>query len=102
MKFLAMSRRVPGVTDAQVAALGDAEALAVFRLMRSGRFDQIHFSRDWKGAVLHVHADSRDDAVALLATLPMVAAGLITFDVWTLAPFDHYQRLFKDPYREAP
>ena len=102
MKFLAMSRRAPGASDAQVRALGQAEALAVFRLMRTGRLDQIHYSPDWRGAVLHVHADSRDDALALLARLPMAAAGLIVFDLWALEPYDHYERLFEPRFREMP
>lgn len=99
MKFLAMSRRLPGISDAQVIALADAEALAVFKLMQSGAFDQIHFSRDWKGAVLFVHAASRESALGMLAELPMVQEGCIGFDLYELAPFDHYQRLFKDAYR---
>jgi muconolactone delta-isomerase len=102
MKFLAMSKRLPGVIDAQVMAQADAEALAVFKHMQSGAFDQIHFSRDWKGAVLFVHAASRDAALAILAELPMVRERCITFDLYELAPFDHYQRLFKDQYRAAP
>lgn len=101
MKFLAMSRRVPGVTDDQVLEHAEVEALAVFRQMRVGRFEQIHFSRDWKGAVLHVIADSRDEARALLDALPMVRHGVITFDLWQLDPFDHYARLFRDEFREA-
>jgi hypothetical protein len=52
MEFLAMSKRVPGVADAEVTKHGEAEALAVFRLMQAGIFDQIHYSADWKGAVL--------------------------------------------------
>jgi hypothetical protein len=99
MKFLAMSRRLPGVIDAQVMAQTEAEALAVFKRMQSGAFDQIHFSRDWKGAVLFVHAASREAALAILAELPMVRKRRITFDLYELAPFDHYQRLFKDQYR---
>lgn len=101
MKFLAMSRRLPGVSDAQVMAHADAEALAVFRQMRAGVFDQIHFSPDWRGAVLFVHAASREAAQTQLAELPMVREGCIGFDLYELAPFDHYQRLFKDQHRAA-
>lgn len=102
MKFLAMSRRVAGVGDAQVMAHAEAEALAVFRRMQRGDFDQIHFSRDWKGAVLFVHAASRDAAQAMLAELPMVRHGCITFDLYELQPFDHYQRLFRPEFGTPP
>ncbi len=51
MKFLAMSKRMPGVADAEVTKHGEAEALAVFRLMQAGIFDQINYSADWKGVL---------------------------------------------------
>lgn len=101
MKFLAMSRRVEGVADAAVAPHAAGEALQAFRLMRSGTFEQLWFSPDWKGAVLLVEATSRDAAVDALATLPMVAANVIAFDVWQLQPYDHYARLFEPAHREA-
>ena len=101
MKFLAMSKRMPGVADAEVTKHGEAEALAVFRLMQAGIFDQIHYSADWKGAVLLVHAGSRQEAQKVLDTLPMARAGCIAFDLYELTPFDHYARLFKDEFRAA-
>lgn len=101
MKFLALSRRVAGVGNEQVAAQGAAEALQAFRLMRSGVFEQMYFSPDWKGAVLVLQAAGRDEAEAALATLPMVRDRLIEFELYRLDPYDHYQRLFKDEFRSA-
>lgn len=101
MKFLAMSRRRPGATDAQVAAHAAPEALQAFRLMRTGVFEQLYFSRDWRGAVLLIQAASREDAQAALATLPMVAGGVISFDLYQLDPYDHYVRLFADEHKAA-
>lgn len=101
MKFLAMSRRCPGVTDAMVAAHGAAEALRAFKLMRAGIFDQMYYSTDWKGAVLILHAESREAAEEILRSLPMVAHGAITFDVYRLTNYDHFSRLFRDEFKEA-
>jgi hypothetical protein len=101
MKFLAMSRRCPGASDAQVAAHATPEALQAFRLMRAGVFEQLYFSRDWRGAVLVIQAAAREDAQAALATLPMVAEGVITFELYQLDPYDHYLRLFADEHRTA-
>lgn len=101
MKFLAMSRRVDGATQDQVAEQATPEALAAFRLMRQGVFEQLYFSPDWKGAVLVVQADSREDAQAALASLPMVRERIIAFDVWQLTPYDHYSRLFAAEHREG-
>jgi hypothetical protein len=99
MKFLAMSRRCPGVGDQQVAALGAAEALQAFKLMSGNVFEQMYFSTDWKGVVLVMQADSRAAAEDILRTLPMVAQGLITFDVYGLTNYDHFSRLFKDEFK---
>lgn len=101
MKFLAMSRRCPGVSDAQVAEHATLESLQAFRLMRAGVFEQLYFSRDWRGAVLVVQAASRAEAEAALATLPMVAKSVITFDLYQLDPNDHYVRLFADEHKAA-
>lgn len=101
MKFLAMSRRVPGVADAALAPHAAAEALQAFRLMRSGTLEQLYFSAEWKGAILVVEAASRGAAEVAIASLPMVAAGAIAFDIYRLDPYDHYARLFKDEHREA-
>lgn len=102
MKFLAMSRRCPGVTDAQVTVHGAAEALQAFRLMSGNVFEQMYFSTDWKGVVLIMQAESREAALAALQTLPMVAHGAITFDVYGLTNYDHFSRLFKDEFKDRP
>ena len=101
MKFLALSRRVAGVTNEQVAAHAAAEALQAFRLMRDGTFDQLYFSAEWKGAVLILQAASREAAQAALATLPMVRERVIEFDLYRLDPYDHFSRLFKDEHKAA-
>jgi len=102
MKFLAMSRRCPGVTDEQVAAQGVAEALRAFELMSANVFEQMYFSTDWRGVVLILQADSRAAAEAILGTLPMVANGAIRFDVYGLTNYDHFSRLFKDEFKARP
>lgn len=101
MKFLAMSRRVAGVGNEQVATQAVAEALQAFRLVREGIFEQMYFSAEWKGAVLILQAADRAAAEAALATLPMVRERLIEFDLYRLDPYDHFQRLFKDEFRSA-
>jgi hypothetical protein len=101
MKFLAMSRRVADVSDEAVAAEGAAEALQAFRLMRDGVFEQLYFSRDWKGAVLVLQAASREAAQAAIDSLPMVRKHLIGFDLYQLDPYDHYARLFAAEHMAA-
>jgi len=101
MKFLAMSRRMPDVSNEQVAEQAVAEALQAFRLMRSGTFEQMYFSTEWKGAVLVLQSVSRDEAQAALDSLPMVRTGLIGFDLYRLEPYDHFVRLFAGEHQAA-
>jgi hypothetical protein len=101
MKFLAMSRRIAGVSNERIATEGAAEALQAFRLMRDGVFEQMYFSTDWKGAVLVLQAASREEAEAALSSLPMVREKLIGFDLYRLDPYDHFSRLFADEYKAA-
>ena len=54
-------------------------------------------SDDRSEAVLVLESQSTDDARAVLATLPFVAAGLITFDVVGLRAYPGFARLFVHP-----
>lgn len=45
-------------------------------------------------------ADTRAQAMAPLATLPMVRERVIEFDQWQLTSRDHYQRLFAPEHRD--
>jgi muconolactone delta-isomerase len=70
------------------------EARRVWELQQSGAFREIYFNADQHTAVLMLECSDMDAARQLLATLPLVQAGLITFDVIPLVPYDGYARLF--------
>lgn len=94
MQFLALSRRLPGVNAEQLAPLQQAEARAAWRLHSSGKLRSVHLCPDRPGAVLVLECDSLEDARRQLATLPMVARGLIDFDISRMVPYTAFEALF--------
>lgn len=97
MKILAMERENPGVTGADFAPHSKAEAATVYQLMQADVIREIYFRQDRPEAVLILECADADAARAVLDTLPLVQAGLITFEVIPLGPYPGLKRLFENP-----
>lgn len=96
MKILALERKQPGLTSADVAPHLDAEARRAWNLTQAGIIREMYFRADESTAVLVLECEDGDAARAVLDTLPLVQAGLITFDLIPLRPYPGFARLFKD------
>jgi hypothetical protein len=94
MRILAMERENPGVTGADFAPHLKAEAATVYELMQADVIREIYFRQDRPEAVLILECADADAARAVLDTLPLVQAGLITFEVIPLGPYPGWKRLF--------
>jgi len=94
MKFLALERELPNATAEAFQPLLKAEARGVWELQQSGVLREIYFNADQHTAVLILECSDMEAARTSLATLPLVQAGLIIFDVIPLAPYDGFARLF--------
>ena len=99
MQILALSRRLPGVTDAQLAHLATAEAAAGFALYAGGSFRSMHLLPDRPGAMVVLESASFDQARQVMAGLPMVKAGLIDFDYSRMLPYTAVKALFRDEHK---
>lgn len=55
---------------------------------------EIYFKADRTGAVLLLECSDEDEARSYLDSLPLVQAGLITFDMIPLIPYPGFERLF--------
>ena len=98
MKILALETDAPGADKgAFTAALLQAEARRAWELLQAGVVRELYFRADRHAAVLVLECASTEEAQAVLATLPLVAAGLITFEVIPLAPYPGFARLFSAP-----
>jgi muconolactone delta-isomerase len=95
VKILAIESSVPGVqASAFTPALLQAEAQQAWALYQAGVIRELYFRADRHAAVIMLECDSVDDAQQVLASLPLVAANLIAFDVIPLVAYPGFARLF--------
>lgn len=97
MQILALSRRQPGVTAEQLAPLQHDEARAAWAMHLSGVLRSVHLCPERPGAVLVLECESLEAARRHLATLPMVAQGLIAFELSSMLPYTGFEALFDRP-----
>jgi hypothetical protein len=94
MKILAIEKETPGITAEKFKPHLQAEAAKVWELYQAGVFRELYFCQDRPEAVLILECADIDEANRVLDTLPLVQAGLITFDVIPLKPYPGFARLF--------
>lgn len=94
MKILAIEKETPNVTAEDFKPHAKAEAARVWELYQAGVFRELYFRQDRPEAVLVLECIDVDEANQALNTLPLVKAGLITFDVIPLGPYPGFARLF--------
>ena len=94
MKLLALEKELPAVKEDLFIPHLKAEALRVWELYQSGEILEIYFTHDRHTAVIILECEGRSQAEALLQSLPLVKAGLITFEIHVLDPYPGFARLF--------
>jgi len=96
MKILALEKEVPGITDNRFTPeILRTEAARAWELHQAGMIRELYFRRDCQEAVLILECKDAEDARTVLATLPLVKEGLITFDIIPLIAYPGFARLFK-------
>ena len=96
MKILAMEAEVEGVLPEHFEPHLKAEARRAWELYQSGVIREIYFRADRAEAVLILECADVKEAQQIRATLPLVQAGLICFDVIPLTPYPGFGRLFQE------
>ncbi|MGD0120966.1 MAG: muconolactone Delta-isomerase family protein [Candidatus Limnocylindrales bacterium] len=95
MRILAIERPVPGVADEQFTPeITVAEASRAWDLHQAGLIRELYFHANESMAVLVLECSDLAEADAVLASLPMVSAGLIEFEVLPLRAYPGFARLF--------
>jgi muconolactone delta-isomerase len=98
LKILALEADTPGANEgAFTVALLQAESRRAWELVQTGVIRELYFRADRHAAVLVLECASTQEAHDVLATLPLVAAGLIIFEVIPLVPYPGFARLFSEP-----
>ncbi len=95
MKILAIDRIREGVDPQRdiYPRLRD-EAARAWELHNQGVIRELYFKAEHGGAVLMLECADAEAARGVLASLPLVQAGLVEFDVIPLGPFLPFAMLF--------
>ncbi len=93
MKILALEKPGTCASAAPQSCLR-AEAARVWQLYQAGVLRELYFRQDRPEAVLVLECADSQEANDIIATLPLVEAGLIDFDLVPLAPYPGFSRLF--------
>ena len=94
MKIIAMEKETPGVKPEEFAQHLKSEARQVWKLYQEGCIREFYFREERSEAVLILECADRDEAKRTLDSLPLVQAGLISFDLIPLLPYPGFSRLF--------
>jgi muconolactone delta-isomerase len=97
MKFLAIEKETPGTAEEQFQPHLKAEAARAWELYQAGVFRELYFCEEQSIAVLMLECANVDEAKQVLDSLPLVQAGLISFDLMPLSPYPGFARLFASP-----
>ena len=92
MKILAIEHDVEDVDWANSDDLLKEEAEHVYRLYLSNELREIYFTES-RNAVLIMETEDKEKAMSLLATLPLVKAEKIKFEIIELKPYSGYERI---------
>jgi hypothetical protein len=96
MKIIAMEQEKPGLHPDQFAPHLRAEAARLWDLYESGPVREFYFRQDRSEAVLVLECTNTVEARQVLDSLPLVQAGLITFELIPLTPYTGFARLFDE------
>lgn len=94
MKFIAFEKEIPGFDKEKMQQLLKPEAAKIRELQRAGIVREIYFTGETHEAVIILETNTKEKAEKILAELPLVAGNLIRFEIYTLVPYDGFERLF--------
>jgi muconolactone delta-isomerase len=94
VKILAIEHELPGATAEKFQQYAKEEARKAWDLHQSGVIRELYFRADRFEAVLVLECESVNEAQEVLATLPLVKANLITFELLPLRAYSGFERLF--------
>lgn len=94
MKIIAIEHDVPGVPADAFQPHLQAEAAHVWQLYQAGVVRELYFRQDRHSAVLVLECADEQEAAQQLQSLPLVQAGLITFEIIPLVAYPGFARLF--------
>jgi hypothetical protein len=102
MKILALEKECPEATNGQFQPHLKPEAMRVWELYQKGIIREAYFHAEQHQAVLVLECSDMSEAHMVVESLPLVQAGMITFDLLPLIPYDGFARLFMPVSNNEP
>lgn len=96
MQVLALAYNTGREDDPRWPEIRVPEARRAWELYRAGTIRQIWFRADRSNGVLLLEVADLAEARAVVDSLPLVAAGLIDWDLVPLKPYPGFARLFAE------
>lgn len=94
MKIVALETERPGATAARFQIYAKEEARTAWEMYQAGIIRELYFRTDRNEAVLVLECPTITDAQDVLARLPFVREGLISFELIPLKAYPGFERLF--------
>lgn len=95
MKILAIEHETPRRTAENYSQLLEDEARRVWELHMAGTIRELYFRQERSEAILVLECATQAEAEETLDRLPLVAAGIIRFELVALRAYPGFERLFK-------
>ena len=95
MKILALEMEIPGKQPQDFKPYLAMEARGIWQLTQASIIREIYFRSDTSSAVVLLECKNVSAAKKILNALPLVKAGLISFEIIPLVPYSGFHRLFK-------
>lgn len=96
MKLLAIEKEITEVNWDKEDEVLISEAYRVHGLFQEGIIRDIYMN-EFQNAIIILECSSKDAAVEILATLPLVQTGLISFEIMELHPYTGFNRIICKP-----
>ena len=97
MKLLAIEKETNSVNWNEETETLINESYQVYHLFQEGIIRDIYFTEN-ENAVIILECASKDEAIKVLETLPLVKAGLIDFELMELRPYTGFDRIIQKSY----
>ncbi|WP_446830854.1 superoxide dismutase [Candidatus Foliamicus sp.] len=99
MKFIVISYRPPGTTDAKKEPQKVPEAYRAWELYRDGIMRETYWRQDGKTGVVNVmEGDSIEEVRDVLNSLPMVIGGTLDFEIIPVEVCNMFEELFREEF----
>ena len=96
MKLLAIEKETTSVNWDEESETLINESYQVYHLFQEGVIRDIYFTEN-ENAVIILECASKAEAATVLSTLPLVKAGLISFEIMELRPYTGFDRIIQKP-----